>query len=110
MKQVAVGIISRMRIDGSEEYLLVSSTKNFGEYTGFYYPPGGHVEDGENIKQALIREIYEELKLQIRPIEEIVITPGDVPEQETHWWKCELIAGNIVLQKTEIADAGFFYS
>jgi len=55
MKQVVVGIISRIRAGGAEEFLLVNSKKDFGKYTGFYYPPGGHVEDGENIEQALIR-------------------------------------------------------
>ncbi len=63
IKEVVVGIIYRIRKEGEREYLLVSSKKDFGEFTGFYYPPGGHLEEGENFTDCLIREMKEELEL-----------------------------------------------
>jgi 8-oxo-dGTP pyrophosphatase MutT (NUDIX family) len=108
MKKVVVGILSRINKNNEQEYLLVSSTKDFGEYTGFYYPPGGHLENGETFEQALVREMREELGIEIRPDREIAVTPGDVPDQATHWWTCELIGGVIDPQKDEIAATGFF--
>ncbi len=107
MKNVVVGIISRKRKD-TNEFLLISSKRDFGKHTGFYYPPGGHLEKGENEKTSLIREVQEELGIKITPIEKIAETPGDVKDQATHWWKC--INGNnpITIDEKEISEIGWF--
>lgn len=106
MNKVVVGVISRQSDSGQKEYLLVSSAKDFGEYTGFYYPPGGHVEDGEDIEAALLREIEEELSLKATIIKHITITPGDVPDQETHWYECT-VEGDMTIDP-ELRDARYF--
>ena len=105
MNKVVVGIISRI-INGHQEWLLASAVKDFGEYTGYYYPPGGHVEEGESIAEALTREIKEELDLDAKPIAQIAATPGDVVDQETYWWSCE-VTGQIKLDP-ELSDAQYF--
>ena len=107
MNKVVVGIISRMK-NGEPEYLLVKSKKDFGEYTGFYYPPGGHIEEDESPIQALVREVKEELDLDIKPTKELDVTPGDINDQETHWWLCDLVGGKLSVQKEELADAAYF--
>jgi len=89
MKHVVVGVISR-NTDSGKEYLLMSSKKDFGEFTGFYYPPGGHLEEGEDEPKALKRELFEELQVEAIPIKEIAQSPGDVRDQTTHWWKCDV--------------------
>ncbi len=43
MKNVVVGIVSKKNERAENEYLLVASNKDFGKYTGYYYPPGGHI-------------------------------------------------------------------
>lgn len=103
MKRVVVGLIEK---DG--KYLLVSATKDFGEHTGSYYPPGGHVDDGEDIESALMREIKEELNLEVEPLAEIAVTPSDVAGQITYWWSCKLIGGELSIEKDEIAAANYF--
>lgn len=108
MNKVAVGIISKIRDNKQEEYLLIQSKKDFGEFTGSYYPPGGHLEGNENASEALIREFKEELGLNVIPTHEIAITPGDVNDQLTHWWLCETKSGNIKIKEDEIADAAYF--
>lgn len=108
MKHVVVGIISRTRETGELEYLLVKSKKDYGEYTGYYYPPGGHMEGDEQPEQGLVREIFEELQLHIRPIAEIAVTPGDVADRMTHWWNCQVEDGDIIIREEEIADAAYF--
>lgn len=108
MKNVAVGIISRADDQGVEEYLLVRSRKDFGRYTDFYYPPGGHVEEGETEIDALIREIREELGLAVIPVRKIAETEGDIEDQRTHWWLCEASPVELTIHKKEIADAGYF--
>lgn len=108
MKQVAVGLLSRAREDGRPEYLLVRSKKDFGEFTGAWYPPGGHIEDGEDEKVALTREIKEELSIDVVPVEKIAESPGDVPNQITHWWRCRLLAGDLAVDRSEIDEARWF--
>lgn len=91
-----MGIISRVGSSGEKEWLFVSSAKNFGEYSGFYYPPGGHIEGDESKAEALKREIKEELDLRAEPIKEIAVSSGDIANQETYWWLCE-VSGSINL-------------
>ncbi|MFO0703972.1 MAG: NUDIX domain-containing protein [Patescibacteria group bacterium] len=61
MGQVVCAVI-KQNIAGKEKYLLVKVKKDFGKYTGFLQPVGGHVESGENEKDALRREIHVELE------------------------------------------------
>ena len=45
--------------------VLISLRKNKEEYNGYWEYPGGKVESGETIEQGLVREIKEELDLDI---------------------------------------------
>lgn len=106
MQQVVVGIISQEK-NGLRKYLLVKSNKNFGKFTGCWYPPGGHLEKNEDEESALIREIKEELNLQIEPIKKIAETVGDMKEN-TYWWECNLLSNEMIMDNTEISEAGWF--
>ncbi len=110
-KRVVVGIISRKRNTTNEtEYLLVSSKRNFGPYTGFYYPPGGHLEEGEKEREALARELRQELgesfATQIILLRKISESPGDVKDQITIWWECSLSRdeNNIQIKTDELHE------
>ena len=82
MSKVVVGII--VKEDQEKSYLLVSSKTDFGEYTGLYYPPGGHVEVGESEEEALKREIKEELGLEIIKSKKVTDEiESDIKDQET---------------------------
>ncbi|MCX6810558.1 MAG: NUDIX hydrolase [Candidatus Berkelbacteria bacterium] len=107
MKNVVVGIISN---EGNPvKYLLVNSTRDFGEFTGFYYPPGGHLDNGEDEKTALIREIKEELNLDVTPVEKLAETGSDLPDQITHWWRCDVVGeAKIQTDKDEIGEVKWF--
>ena len=107
MNHVVVGIISRVR-NNKKEYLLISSKNDFGKYTGFYYPPGGHLEPNENENDALIREINEELDILVNPINKIAETPGDVKNQLTHWWFCEANTSKLNPDNEELDDVDWF--
>jgi len=61
--EVAVGVL--IRPDGD---FLLTSRPDGKVYAGYWEFPGGKVEPGESIEQALARELHEELGLDIGPV------------------------------------------
>ena len=106
MTRVVVGII--IKNSNPPTYLLVSSNRDFGVYSGYYYPPGGHLEKNESELTALKREIKEELGLEIVNAEKITETAGDIKDQITSWYFCNINDDEITIDKKELADARFF--
>ncbi len=74
----------------------------------FWYPPGGHLEDGESDKDALVREIQEELGLQAVPLRKLAESIADETGILVHWWECELSQGEMKVDENEIAGIGWF--
>lgn len=107
MQYVAIAIIKVIK-DNKPAYLLISPKKDFGKYTGYYYPPGGHIDQGETEQEALIRELKEELNLNISPITKIAETKADIKDQVTYWWECKAQSTDIKIQESEIANYGYF--
>ena len=58
-------ITAKTRIDAAEEYLLASRPKN-KVYAGFWEFPGGKREPGETWREALDREVREELGVVVQ--------------------------------------------
>lgn len=50
---------------GAKEILL-ALRKNTGYRDGKYELPGGHVEEGEDLMQAMVREAKEELMIEVK--------------------------------------------
>ena len=50
-------------VDGDKILLLL---RRLGWKTGFWGPPGGHIDPGESPKQAAVREVYEESALRVK--------------------------------------------
>lgn len=108
MANGVVAIVKRKNNLKEWEYLLVTSLKDRGEFSGAYYPPGGHVEEGESDQQALTREIREELGVDIKIQGLVKEFPGDVPGLTISWWECELPDTNFNIQSEEVDKVGFF--
>lgn len=109
MKKVVVGIISKKCASGELEYLLVKARRDFGEFTGCWYPPGGHVEEGEELREALKREVKEELGIEVEPSELLAKTAGDVIDQTTYWFACSFDEKEkIIPDDKELESVGFF--
>ena len=69
--EVAVGVL--VRTDGA---FLLTSRPTGKPYAGYWEFPGGKLEAGESVAQALARELQEELGIQI---------------SEVHPWKTEMV-------------------
>ena len=58
-------LIALLGLINEKNEVLISLRKNRADYNGYWEYPGGKVEIGETIDQALAREIKEELNLDI---------------------------------------------
>lgn len=82
--EVAVGIL--LRSDGA---LLLSTRPPGKPYAGYWEFPGGKLEEGETVEQALRRELIEELGVTIGPAAIWKVTKHDYPHAlvRLHWCK-----------------------
>lgn len=75
-KRVVAGFIER-----EDKVLLVKRPKN-KKRGGLWEFPGGKVENGETLEQALERELKEELGLEANPVEILEKIVYSYPEEE----------------------------
>lgn len=82
--EVAVGILIRQ--DGA---LLLSTRPEGKAYAGYWEFPGGKIEAGETVTEALRRELVEELGVTIGEAHEWKVTEHDYPHAlvRLHWCK-----------------------
>jgi len=66
--------------------------------------PGGGVEVGETIQQALIREMSEELNIVVTPLE-FVWQSHSVRGFELNWWKADLGDGQLITPNDEEVES-----
>lgn len=62
---VAVGVLIERRPDGADGRFLLTSRPAGKVYAGYWEFPGGKLEAGESVEQALRRELQEELGVTI---------------------------------------------
>ena len=101
IKVVAAVICSSM----TEKKSIFATARGYGDFKGQWEFPGGKVEAGESPRQALIREIREELATDITVGEQIDTIEYDYPafhlSMDCFW--CEVVRGDLVLKEAEDA-------
>lgn len=93
---VAVGVL--LRPDGS---FLLTSRPEGKVYAGYWEFPGGKLEVGETVEEALHRELYEELGISIRGIEPWKIEMVDYPHALVRLHFCKVFMWTGELQMRE---------
>ncbi|MFW6074082.1 MAG: NAD(+) diphosphatase [Chloroflexota bacterium] len=76
--------------------------------SGFYSVLAGFVEAGENLEQAVEREVYEETRIRIKDITYFGSQPWPFPNSLMIGFTAEYESGTIRLLDDEILEAGWF--
>ena len=84
---------------------VFATQRGYGEFKDGWEFPGGKLEPGESAREALAREIREELDVDIRVEKLLETVEYDYPEFHLtmHCFICELLSEDIVLKEHEDA-------
>lgn len=55
-----------------------------------YVFPGGRVESGETLEEAVVRELKEETNLDIEPIAQISLSIDPVTQEDVYYFHCQI--------------------
>ena len=84
---------------------VFATQRGYGEFKDGWEFPGGKVEDGESLQNALIREIREELDTEIEVGKLLDTVEYDYPKFHLSMacFLCTIKSGNLVLKEHEAA-------
>jgi 8-oxo-dGTP diphosphatase len=100
--EVAVGVL--VRSDGA---FLLTSRPAGKAYAGYWEFPGGKLEAGESVEQALRRELQEELGIEIGAVMPWRIEMVDYPHALVRLHFCKVSAWSGELQMREAQDCAW---
>lgn len=99
--EVVAGVICRKNAQGITEFL--ATQRGYGEWKGGWEFPGGKTEPGESPEQALVRELKEELTVDVEVGEFITTVEHDYSERHIimHCYYCKVVSGELTLLEHE---------
>jgi 8-oxo-dGTP diphosphatase len=99
-KMKTIEVVAAIIMQGDE---IFATQRGYGDFKGYWEFPGGKIEVDETPQQALIREIKEELDVEIMVGELIHTVEYDYPQFHLtmHCFICTKTAGELVLKEHE---------
>lgn len=82
-----------------DENKVLATQRGYGKYEGYWEFPGGKIEEGETHKQALVRELKEELEVEVEVGEIMTTINYNYPDFQLvmYCYKTKIIGGEIKL-------------
>ena len=93
-------VVAACLIKKGNKYLLVQEAQQ--KAYGLWNLPAGHVDKGEEIREAAIREAKEETGYTVHLIKEIAILHEEATNAVKHIFSADIIGGKILFKTDEI--------
>jgi mutator protein MutT len=112
MDYIGVGV-GAIIMDGEGRLFLAKRGPKAKNERGLWEFPGGGVEFGETLRDALIREIREEYGITIEVGELLTVTDHILPDEGQHWvspsYLCRVVSGTpTILEPEKCSAIGWF--
>ena len=101
IRRGVIGIVCR-----DDQYLLIQRAARV-TLGGTWCFPGGHIERGENARRAIVREMREELGIEVVPVHRLGAVMGR-PDVMLAIWIVERAGGEIQPNTDEVSDFGWY--
>lgn len=75
---------------------------------GYWCPISGRVEPGETETQAVVREVWEEVGLEVKPTHKVTTMLSHNGLVELRWWRVEILSSEAYLKNNEHSEIGWF--
>lgn len=90
-----------------DEVLLAQNIRN--RHRGWFSTLAGFMEPGESAEQAVRREVFEEVGVQLGQLRYLMSQTWPFPNQLMLGFIADYASGDIQIQEAEIAEAGWFH-
>lgn len=97
---VRVGVVAACLVKKDGKYLFVQEKQT--KAYGLWNLPAGHVDVGESVEAAAVRETKEETGYDVRLINELALYHETAPQTVKHVFSAEIISGELAPQEDEI--------
>lgn len=103
VRMKTIKVVAAIIVDNGRVF---ATQRGYGEFRGGWEFPGGKVEVGESLEAALMREIGEELELQIDVNELLETIEYDYPTFHLSMacFICSINSGKVILKEHESAQ------
>ena len=91
----------------NKKFLLLKDSRKL--MLGCWAPPHGRC-DIEDLSEedSVVREVFEETDLSVKPIRKLWTTKADTKVKTASFWLTEIISGKIIIDKNESSIYGWF--
>jgi 8-oxo-dGTP diphosphatase len=97
-----LGVVALIR---QGERVLFIQRADGTPHPGLWAPPSGEVEPGESQEATVVREVREEVGLDVEPLRCVRESISASGTHTLYWWLAALIGGALVLDPHEASDA-----
>ena len=106
MKQITVSAAVILRTNPqTHKHEILATQRGYGDFKGGWEFPGGKIESGETAKECIVREIREELAVEVKAEKIIGVVEYDYPafHLTMHCILCSVVSGDLILLEHEDA-------
>ncbi len=86
------------------KFLLGKRSLHKKQGAGYWSPISGRIEAGESDQDAVVREVFEEIGIKVRPIKKITEFATHDKLCWIHWWLVDIVEGEAYLKNDEHSE------